>query len=266
MMRLILLLAAVLLAAPTHAAELRLLAAELPPYTFRVPSASISEFPGPGRGVVFEVVAAMAKRAGHDGSIEFMPWRQAQQLAMTEPDIGILALTRSPEREDSYRWIAKILTDDLVLAGGRGVDVSSLEKVKDRPTGVLLRSGAEALLQGEGFTRIEPAPEEWMNARKLRARRIDAWLAPRLMVLYAWREVGGDPSNLDIGAIVRRSEIWFAGSKSLPDAEVQKWQKAFAEIRADGTYERILAEYNRMQIVPVPDEVRRKDYEPIWVN
>ncbi|HQR51954.1 MAG TPA: transporter substrate-binding domain-containing protein [Burkholderiales bacterium] len=264
MVRLIVLLATVLLSAPARGDELKLLAAELPPYTFQVPSASVSEFPGPGRGVVYDIVQAMAKRVGHTGPIEFTPWRLAQQTAMTEPDIGILALTRTPEREDKYRWIVKILTDDLVLVGGRGVDVSSLEKVKDRPTGVLLRSGAEALLKEKGFTRIEPAPEEWMNARKLRERRIDAWLAPRLMVIYAWREVGGDPLSLDIGAIVRPSEIWFAGSKSLPNAEVEKWQKAFEEIRADGTYERILADYNRLKIVPVPDELRRRDHETIW--
>jgi polar amino acid transport system substrate-binding protein len=248
-----------------HAADLRLLAAELPPYTFRNPSASVSEFPGPGQGLVYEAVEAMAKRIdGQSPVIEFMPWRTAQQIAMTEPDIGILALTRTPEREDRYRWLVKILDDDLVLVGGQGVDVSSLDKVKERPTGVLLLSGAQALLTEKGFTRIEPAPEEWINARKLRERRIDAWLAPRQMVIYAYREVGGDPTVLNIGTIVRRSEIWLAGSKSLSNDEVEKWQRAFQEIRADGTFDRIVSKYNRYKVMPVPDELRRQDYEPIW--
>ena len=260
-----LLLGCLVATSPGHAADLRLLAAELPPYTFQIPSASVSEFPGPGQGLVYEVVEAMAKRIGGQSRlIEFMPWRAAQQIAMTEPDIGILALTRTPEREDKYRWLAKVVTDDLILVGGQGVDVSSLDKVKDRPIGVLLRSGAEALLKEKGFTRIEPAPEEWINARKLRGRRIDAWLAPRLMVIWAYKEVGGDPSTLNIGTIVRPSEIWLAGSKSLSDAEAKKWQLAFEEIRADGTYDRILAKYNQMKVMPVPDEMRRQDYETIW--
>jgi polar amino acid transport system substrate-binding protein len=264
MVRLVVLLAAALAFVPARAAEMRLLAAELPPYSFQVPSVSVSEFPGPGQGIVYDVVEAMAKRVGHTGSIEFMPWRVAQKIAMTEPNIGILALTRTPEREDKYRWLVKILDDDLILVGGHGLDVSSLDKVKNRPTGVLLLSGAQALLNEKGFTRIEPAPEEWINARKLRERRIDAWLAPRQMVIYAYREVGGDPTSLNIGEIVRPSEIWFAGSKSLSDAEVQKWRKAFDEIRADGTYERIMAKYNRLKVMPVPDDLRRRDYEPIW--
>ena len=43
------------------AAELRLLAAELPPYSYRVPSGSITETPGPGRGTVFEAVNPRAE-------------------------------------------------------------------------------------------------------------------------------------------------------------------------------------------------------------
>ncbi len=256
-------LAAALVAAPA-AAELRLLAAELPPYTFQVPPATVAEYPGPGQGLVHEVVFEMARRVGHSGTIEYLPWFRAQEIALSQPDIGILALTRSPEREDRYRWIAKILTDDLVLVGGQGVDVSALDRVRDRPTGVLLRSGAEALLREQGFTRLEPAPEEWLNAKKLKGRRIDAWLAPRLMVIHAMKEVRGDLATLGIGQIVRSSEIWFAASKTLPDAEAARWAEAFAAMQADGTLERIERKYRRIDVVPIPDDLRRYVTDPIW--
>jgi polar amino acid transport system substrate-binding protein len=76
-----------------------------------------------------------------------------------------------------------------------------------------------------GFKRIRPQHEEWMNARLMQQRRIDAWLAPRLMVIHAMREVGGNLEALNFGEIVRESEIYLAGSKDLPDAEAQKWAK-----------------------------------------
>ena len=50
---------------------------------------------------------------------------------MRGPLVGILALTRSPEREARYRWVQRILTDDLVLAGGTGIDVADLERVPE---------------------------------------------------------------------------------------------------------------------------------------
>ncbi len=252
------------LAGQAHAAELRLITAELPPYTFQVPPATVAEFPGPGHGLVQEVVEEMARRVGHSGSIEYMPWTRAQQIAMTQPNIGILSLTRSPEREDKYRWLAKIVSDDLVLVGGQGVDASSLDKVKNRPTGVLLRSGAEALLREKGFTRIEAAPEEWLNAKKMKERRIDAWLAPRLMVIYATQEVQGELSALNFGEIVRPSEIYLAASKDLPDAEAARWEAAFAAMQADGTYERILQKYRRVKATPIPDDARRLAIDPVW--
>ena len=128
--------------AQPRAKELRLLAAELPPYTFQIPPASVAETPGVDQGLVYEVVSEMARRVGHTGLIEFLPWGEAQRIARTQPNIGILALTRTPERENQYRWLARIITDDLILVGGQGIDVASLDKVKDRPVGVLARSGA----------------------------------------------------------------------------------------------------------------------------
>ena len=250
--------------AQSQTKELRLLGAELPPYSFQIPPASVGETPGVDQGLVYEVVTEMAKRVGHTGLIEFIPWGEAQRIARTQPNIGILALTRTPERENQYRWLVRVVTDDLILVGGQGVDVSSLDKVKDRPVGVLGRSGAEALLRERGFTRIKPQPEEWINARLMQQRRIDAWLASRLMVIYAMHEVGGNLEALNFGEIVRKSEIYLAASKDLPDAEAQKWERAFEAVKADGTYQRIADEYNRLKIVPIPDEMRLRFSQPVW--
>jgi polar amino acid transport system substrate-binding protein len=258
--------AVLLLLLPLPAAAqqvLRLVTGELPPYAFHVPPPTVAEQREP-QGLVWEVVREVARRIGHPTGVEFLPWPRAQELALGLPNLGILALTRSPEREEHYRWVFEVVTDDLVLVGGAGVDVSALDRVRDRPTGVLLRSGAEQLLRERGFTRIQPAAEEWVNAQRLRERVIDAWLAPRLMVLHAYREVGGDVATLAIGAVVRRSGIWFAASRSLPEAEIARWRRGFEAMRADGTYDRILARYTRLRPAPVPEDARR---QPIpWVN
>jgi len=257
---------AVLLAASigasAHAQPLRLLAAELPPYTYQAPSASVSEQPGAGRGVIHELVAEAARRVGHPGRIDYMPWFRAQEIAQAEPDVGILAITRSPEREEKYRWLLHLLDDDLVLVGSPGVDVSDLSKVRDRPVGVLQRSGAEALVRGLGFTRVMPQPEEWMNAKRIKDRTIDAWVAPRAMVVHAVREVRGNLDVLQFGQVIRRSELWLAVSKSLPDAEAKKWEDAWAAMRADGTAERIIRRNQNPQVDPIDDAKRLIREEP----
>lgn len=251
-----------LIGASAHAQPLRLLAAELPPYTYQVPSASVSEQPGPGRGVIHELVAEAARRVGHPGRIEYLPWFRAQEIAQTEPNVGILAITRSPEREDKYRWLLHLLDDDLVLVGSPGVDVSDLSKVRDRPVGVLQRSGAEALLKSLAFSRISAQPEEWMNAKQMKDRMIDAWVAPRSMVVHAVREVRGNLDVLQFGQVVRKSELWLAVSKNLPDAEAKKWEDAWAAMKADGTAERIVRRHQNPQVDPVDDAKRLVREEP----
>src|SRR3954454_2442049 len=243
--------------------ELRLLAGELPPYSFHEPPPTVSDDGAP-MGIVDEAVREMAGRVGQSGVIEYLPWALAQDLAMRGPSVGILSLTRSPERETRYRWVQRILTDDLVLVGGAGVDVSDLDRVRDRPTGVLLRSGAEALLRERGFARIQPAAEEWINATRLRDRRIEAWLAPRLMVIHAYREVGGDLTTLAIGQIVRSSEIWFAASPDVGEDEADRWRAAFHAMEVDGRFAAILARYTSLRPAPVPDSARREAFP--WVN
>ena len=242
--------------------ELRLLAAELPPYTYQVPPASVAEEPGPGRGVIHDAVVEMARRVGHSGRIEYLPWYRAQEIAQTEPNVGLLAVTRSPEREDKYLWMVEVLSDDLVLVGAPGVDVSDLSKVKDRPVGVLLSSGAEALVRGLGFSKVSPQREEWMNAKRLKDRRIDAWVAPRAMVIHAVREVRGNLDVLQFGQVIRVSGLYLAASKDLPQAEAGKWQAAFAAMQADGTLAAIRRRYEQAKIDPVEDERRRIREEP----
>ena len=255
-------MAALLCLGSAQAQELRLLAAELPPYTYQVPSSSVSEIPGPGRGVIHDLVTAMAQRVGHSGRIEYLPWFRAQEIAQTEPNIGILALTRSPEREDKYRWAVLLLKDDLVLVGAPGVDVSDLSKVKDRPVGVLLRSGAEALLRSQGASKVSPQSEEWMNAKRIKDRSIDAWVAPRSMVVHAVRETRGNLDVLQFGKVLRVSELYLAMSKSVPDAEVQKWQEAFKAMQADGTVAGIVRKNQNPRIDPIDDFKRRVQEEP----
>ncbi len=94
--------------------------------------------------------------------------------------------------------------------------------------------------------------------------RVRAWLAPRLMVIHAMREVGGNLAALNFGEIVRPSEIYLAASKELPDSEAEKWASVLAAMQAEGRYQRIVEEYSRLQITPIPDELRRRFAQPVW--
>ena len=172
-------------------------------------------------------------------------------------------MTRSPEREDKYRWLVKVMSDDLVLVGAPGVDVSDLSKVKERPVGVLYSSGAEALVRGLGFSKVSPQREEWMNAKRLKDRRIDAWVAPRAMVIHAVREVRGNLDVLQFGQVVRVSELYLAASKEpARSARRASGRRHSRRCRPTARSTAIRRRYEQAKVDPVEDERRRIRDEP----
>ena len=71
------------------------------------------------------------------------------------------------------------------------------------------------------------------------------------MIMWAWREALGDPAQLAIGQVVRQSEIWFAGSPGIEPEIAALWARKFEELRADGSYQRLLDRYLRLRPEPM---------------
>jgi len=101
-----------------------------------------------------------------------------------------------------------------------------------------------------------------MNAKRLKDRRIDAWVAPRSMIIHAVREVRGNLDVLQFGQVVRVSELYLAASKNLPESEARKWQEAFAAMQADGSWAAIRRRYEQVTVDSVEDEKRHVREEP----
>jgi polar amino acid transport system substrate-binding protein len=228
-----------------RAKELRLLAAELPPYTFQMPPASVAETPGVEQGLVYEVVSEMAKRVGHSGLIEFMPWGEAQRIAQTQPNIGILALTRSPSGRINTAGWQSIVTDDLILVGGAGHRRRPPRQGQGPPGRRAQPFWRRSAAQGARLHAHPAAARGVAERAPDAAARIDAWLAPRLMVIYAMREVGGNLEALNFGEIVRRARSISPPRKTCPTPRRRNGSKALEAVKADGTYQRIADQYNR---------------------
>jgi polar amino acid transport system substrate-binding protein len=214
------------------AQQLHLVSASLPPYS------DLQD--GRPAGVAARIVEEMAKRVGHDGAVEMLPWARAQQVAEQLPEIGIFPLGRTPERENSYRWISLILSDDLVAVTRSNETIASLDECSARLSGAMSHSPALILAQQLGMRSVDAAKDEITNARKLMAGRIDCWFSARFYTIYAVREAGYMPASLRTVATLGHIDFYLAGSKSISDEEVQKWQDALSAIKASGLYEQLL--------------------------
>jgi polar amino acid transport system substrate-binding protein len=220
--------------------ETEIVASAIPPYVYLDKDVE--------KGVLVEIVQAMAKKVGHSGKITFLPWQRAQTLTresrQSRPRL-IIPLTRSKDREPHYQWIVKLLEDDAVLVTRKGVRPKITRAADAQPlrVGALLGSPLESELHDLKFVRVQAGVDEGVNAQKLYGGRIDVWFAARMVAPFVYKLKGYDPKELQMGASLRVNELYLAASPSLSATESKAWQTAFRDLQTSGAYEKIVAKY-----------------------
>lgn len=231
------LLLALCLSTPARAEVLRIVAGMIPGFC-EIRDKSIG-------CVSCVLVAEMARRVGYTKAIELMPQVRAIETARAGPMV-LLPLGRNESRENLFQWQLKLLEDDVLIVTRQDspLDISSVDGVRELAIGGLRGGMAFNIAEREGFTHLESVAEEKLNARKLAAGRIAAWVGVWNSIKRAQISENLPLSALRRGAILRRAEIHLAASPDVPAADLARWKTALESIKADGTYRRVLADYD----------------------
>lgn len=219
------------------AGELKFFSADFPPYTYPVGK--------DGRGPIYDVTKEVIRRLGYKNKIEFIPWARARFEAENNPDIVLLPLARTKDREEKYTWLLHVLDDPYVLVSLKNskVNISTLESSRHLRVGILTSSVADTLLRELGYTNLIPASNDVQNVKKLKLGRIDAWVAPLSCVGQYKEEAGIGREDMKIGVTLTILKEYVGASKSLDKETVSRWSKAFEEMKKDGTYQQIMKNY-----------------------
>lgn len=237
-----LVLSVLLLAPPAMQAEpaakpWRLLVTDLPPLTLEK---------GDGApGALIELVREMAHRSGQNLSVEYLPWTRAQVMTQSGSRTLILPLTRTPEREARYRWLAPLYTRHIVffVLGKRGAESLSFDRLRQQRVGVLRSTPGLGQLRGRGFTQAIEIESSEKMARMLKLGMLDALYGDEQINRYSLRRRGLGEADLKVSAPLQTDVLWLGGSKDIDDAGIALWRDALAQIRRDRTMERILGRY-----------------------
>jgi polar amino acid transport system substrate-binding protein len=174
-----------------------------------------------------------------------LPWARAQ-AAVREPSPGpvaIIPLTRTPEREASYRWIAELSPNELRLVSvGRPAALGSLEEAKTLKVGVPHGNAAIEGLQKSGFTKLDTSAADALeNMKKLAAGRFDTIADAKMVFLYTWKQLGKNTKDLQEGPLVgQATHIYIAGDPSFPADVAEKIAKAIEAMHKDGSWQAII--------------------------
>ncbi|WP_295990179.1 ABC transporter substrate-binding protein [Rugamonas sp.] len=222
-----------------HAAPLqpyRLVAGELPPFA--------TESDPRGQGALVEIVQELARRLGTPPKVEFYPWQRALMMTANLHHIAVLPLTRTPERESQYRWLAHLYMQRFVFVARHGsVNVNDLDELRKRRVAVLRGSLHLEALTEQKFQHLIECATASECMRMVATGLADASYGSEAVRRSALNLGHGKEADFDYSLPFRAGEIWLAGSLDFSDAEAASWRGAMAAMRADGSAARILRKY-----------------------
>lgn len=222
-------------AAQPALAPLRIVTTHLPPLVME---------PGGQPGALREIVDAVCEHLAVPTDLSFVPWRRALLLATTMPRTAIFPLTRLPEREARFRWLAPIYREEYLFMARRrsGFDVRQPQRSMDKRI-ALLRGAAQSAILGElGFRNLVEASSIDDIHRYLVAGMADAAFGERAIVQGSLR-MRREEQDFALSQPVRSTQAWLAGSLDIGAAEAARYRAAMAALVKDGRQRRIFRKY-----------------------
>lgn len=186
-------------------------------------------------GISPDKVKEIMSRAGISYTVEIMAWRRAYELALRTPGSCVFSTSRTPEREALFKWVGPLREVDWTLYGlaNAPFQLATLDDAKKLRIGGYNGDVRAQYLIDRGF-RVDTAPDNFSNPRKLLGGRIDLWVTSHQLANGVLEQEGL------VGKIVplltfRTSHAYLACNKAVPDAMVAAMSAAMAEIVKDGT-------------------------------
>jgi len=233
----LLLIIALIFFTNTQAIELKISTGELPPYSY-----SQNNYL---KGLAVEIVNTLQKRVQqNNNTIIKKPWARVISEANTSKQLSF-PLARRPYRENLYKWIGPILSDQAVFVVKKAnfKKISRISELKDLSVGSNLGAPTTKRLKQLNFTRLKIIPSETQLSKMFIRDRFEAWYSAELMIFDLLKKL--NYNLLDVTVLYRDVPLTFyiAASLDIEDSIIAVWQKELNKMKSDGTYRKILLKY-----------------------
>ncbi|WP_213878711.1 transporter substrate-binding domain-containing protein [Pseudomonas sp. dw_358] len=197
-------------------------------------------------GIVGDATFKAAAMAGYDLHLVSLPWARAQRTVAAGEDQLIIPLSRTPDREDRYTWVAPIMTMDRAFFSlDKRVDSFEEARRTYHRIAVGMGSAQEIKLREEGFSneQIYPLKIGENPAQMLLLGRVDAWFNGVPESRHIWGEVSR--RTLLMSPALMTADLYLACSRRCAEPMVSRLRAALEALRANGTLEQIVEDYSR---------------------
>ncbi|MGR3179346.1 MAG: transporter substrate-binding domain-containing protein, partial [Candidatus Anammoxibacter sp.] len=230
----------------------RIITEEFPPYNYTTADGKID-------GISATIVREIIKKLNHPDNMEVMPWSEGYKLIQEEDNIILFSTTRSPARENLFKWVGPLVPNNTSFFAkkGSGISITSLDDAKKvKRIGVYKDDFGEILLKEKGFTNLDSVVDNKLNPKKLVEGKIDLWIMNELTGKHMAMQAG-IWNKMEKVFDVQKDYMYIAFSKSTPDSIIKKWKDALDEIKSDGTFAQIFSKWIMFSYsdAPKPSEI-----------
>jgi len=239
-----------LFASDQPAVKVRLLAEQFPPLQYADPS-------GVAHGVSVKLLtSALAEISASIGidvaPLEFVPLRRALQTATIQPNVIVLSVARTPEREALFHWLGPVSPYELWIYAPKSRHIGPVKDFRQLMNkgyrfGVQTSGNFHEWLVRQGVGRdgenssIDTVPHNAQNFPKMQLGRIDLFAHPEISMAYRAAEHGMQTADFEKVMLVEElsTPLWAVLGQGSDPRLVAGLSQQLKKMRQSGQADRI---------------------------
>ena len=245
--------AVALFAQDTLADELKFLTHELKPLTWKDPQTDQV------RGFAYDLCRETIIRMGYaKPSIQIVPFARLLKSVQEDDNTVAFHVAKTEERAPLMKWVGPIVKSGVFfyVNASSTFAANALDDMRQlKIIGVGRSNASEALLKKSGFTNLWSVNNEEQALKMLETKRVEAVPVSELIVNELARQEMIDLNHLRKTDIeLTQSTLYIGFSKNISDAEIEKWQKTFDQVKRE-KYDLLYRQYlAQPDLAPKPCE------------
>jgi len=193
-------------------------------------------------GPATELVEMLLVEAGFEYEINLMPWARSYQKALTQANTLIYSITRTQQREDKFHWIGEITPVEYKLyklAKNKLLTISEMNQLNQYKVGVIRGSATEQILKQYKVKYLVPVSSGEQVFELAKLERIDFFPANHLHFRDVCKSYNDQCELFEptISIPNAGNSLYIAISKSTAPEIVNKLQKAYIQLKQNGTHD-----------------------------
>lgn len=173
-------------------------------------------------------------------------WDDAYKRVISEPNIVLFSMDRTPEREELVHWIGPLGENKtfFYVYKDSPLQTITLEEAKKlKAIATTTNWFSEQYLKNQGFDNLVSSPKPSDSIKQLVTGRVELSVFSELTFPKIAEDAGYVPDDFRPILELMSSSYYIAISKGTDPKVIADWTKAFEQIKADGTLEKLKAKW-----------------------